>query len=171
MTDNQFDPELTTDEPAETTDDKGLERPERISAKEVGDMAVKFATDTAYAAAGFANLVAEKAREFADKQRASVDGAGEGTDQAKVFLDQLTTQLNKFVDELGHTYKDLAERGRDAVAKMQAQAAERPSPKDAPGMFDIVDDAETAEPRHSVAEEDVEVVEDLGEASENNPDA
>jgi len=142
------------DDAAEHVDKLGLDKLEKLTPKEVGDMAVKFASDTAYAAAGFANLVAEKAREFAEKQRAAMAEANpEAADQSKAFLDQFTHQVNKFVEDLGHTYKDLAERGREAVAKMQHQAEAKPAPHDAPGMFDIVDDAETAEPASTVAEE------------------
>lgn len=141
---------------AEHLGDKlGLDKLEKLTPKEVGDMALKFASETAFAAAGFASLVAEKAREFAEKQRAaSADVAPEAGDQTKAFLDQFTSQMNRFVDELGHTYKDLADRGRDAVSKIQQQAAAKPDPKDAPGMFDIVDDAETAEPASTLAEEE-----------------
>lgn len=129
---------------------------DKITPKEFGDMAVKFASDTAYAAAGFANLVAERAREFADKQKITTLADTEGHDQGKAFLDQLNAQFNKFVEDLSHTYKDLAERGRDTVAKMQQQAsakAEAPKGDDAPGPFDIVDDAETAESRGEKAGE------------------
>lgn len=121
---------------------------DKVTPKEFGDMAVKFASDTAYAAAGFANLVAEKAREFADKQKVQTFADTEaGNDHGTAFIDQLNAQFNKFVEDLGHTYKDLADRGRDTVAKMQQQAsakAEAPKGDDAPGPFDIVDDAETA---------------------------
>lgn len=176
MTDNQSDPTYdVTDEVPDATevtdahdelDDAVVERGERISAKEFGDIAAKFASETAFAAAGLANLVAEKAREFTDKQRAALaDAAGDAApvDQTKAFLDQVSAQMNKLVEELGHTYKDLADRGRDAVAKMQAQAAARPDPKDAPGMFDIVEGAETAEPANTVAENDVVDIEVLDE--------
>lgn len=124
---------------------------EKLTPKELGDLAMKFATDTAYAAAGFANLIAEKAREFTDKQKVTLAEAttpGESADKTKELLDQFTAQVNKFVEEVGHTYKELADRGRDAVAKVQAQAAARadaPKGDDAPGPFDITDDADAAE--------------------------
>jgi len=124
---------------------------EKLTPKELGDLAVKFATDTAYAAAGFANLIAEKAREFTDKQKVTLVQAAnpaESAEKTKELLDQFTAQVNKFVEEVGHTYKELADRGRDAVAKVQAQAAARadaPKGDDAPGPFDITDDADAAE--------------------------
>jgi len=133
---------------------------EKMTPKELGDLAVKVASDTAFAAAGVANLVAEKAREFADRQRASLADtqrhteAGEKTHE---FLDQLSTQLTRFVDDLTQTYKDLADRGRDALARMQAQAdakADAPKGDDAPGPFDINEAADTAEPAGTVAEEE-----------------
>lgn len=165
MTEHEHDKTEATPDAGEKL---GLDKLEKLTPKELGDMAVKFASDTAYAAAGFANLVAEKAKEFAEKQRAAMAEANpEAADQSKAFLDQFTAQVNKFVEDLGHTYKDLAERGREAVAKMQHQAEAKPASKDAPGMFDIVDDAETAEPASTVAE-DVEdavetVVDDVAE--------
>jgi hypothetical protein len=165
MTENEFDntadvqPDEAPEAPEATehlTDKLSLDKLEKLTPKEVGDMALKFASETAYAAAGFANLVAEKAREFAEKQRAAVADVGaDAPDHTKAFLDQVSAQMNRFVDELGHTYKDLADRGRDAVAKMQQQAAAKPDAKDAPGMFDIVDDAETAEPASTVAEDEI----------------
>ena len=68
--------------------------------------------------------------------------------------------MNKFVEELGHTYKDLADRGRDALAKAQAQA-KSVAKDDAPGMFDLVDGAETAEPASTVAEDAIDEAEIL----------
>nr|NLI49825.1 hypothetical protein [Propionibacterium sp.] len=124
---------------------------EKLTPKELGDLAVKFATDTAYAAAGFANLIAEKAREFTDKQKVALVQAtnpAESAERTKELLDQFTAQVNKFVEEVGHTYKELADRGREAVAKVQAQAAARaeaPKGDDKPGPFDIIDDADAAE--------------------------
>jgi hypothetical protein len=138
-------------EVGETIEDK-VHNLEKLTPKELGDLAVKFATDTAYAAAGFANLIAEKAREFTDKQKVTLAQAtapGESADKTKELLDQFTAQVNKFVEEVGHTYKELADRGRDAVAKMQSQAAARaeaPKGDDKPGPFDMMDDADAAEP-------------------------
>lgn len=150
---------------------------DKLTPKEVGDLAVKFASDTAYAAAGVANLIAEKARELSEKQKATLAQAtapGESGDRTKELIDQITAQVNKFVEEVGHTYKELADRGRDAVAKMQAQAAARaetPKGDDAPGAFDIVDDAEAAEstgeiPLTEVEAEDVDgTTRDWGESN------
>ncbi len=141
-----------TAESAEQAQERSIERAERMTAKEIGDLAIKFATDTAYAAAGFADLVGEKAREFTEKQRASMAESGETpADQTKAFLEQVSAQMNKVVEDMGHAYRDLAERGRDALVKLQQQQqAARPEPKDAPGMFDISDDAETADPHTTV---------------------
>ena len=136
---------------------------EKLTPKELGDLAVKVASDTAFAAAGVANLVAERAREFADKQKAALvdtqrhTEAGEKTHE---FLEQLSTQLTKFVDDLSQTYKDLADRGREALQRMQAQSeakADAPKGDDAPGPFDINEAADTAEPASTVAE-DAEIV-------------
>lgn len=139
---------------------------DKMTPKELGDAAVKFATDTAYAAAGFANLVAEKAREFTEKQRVTFADTGEhpeGADRTRELLDQVTAQVNRFVEEIGHTYKELSDRGREAVARMQAQAqarAEAPRGDDAPGPFDIVDDADAVEHTGDIPVETVEPVEE-----------
>ena len=110
---------------------------DHMSAREVGDAATKFASDTAYAAAGFAALVAEKAKDLADRKGTTTDSSTESSD-AKAFVDQVNEQVSKFVDDLGSAYKDLSDRGRDAVAK-RAQSGKSDAPKgdDAPGMFDI----------------------------------
>ncbi|SMO54241.1 hypothetical protein [Propioniciclava tarda] len=177
MSDNEFqaDEFQTPDAPADVTaeeivdkaDDKlTIDKIDKVTPNQLGDLAMKFASETAYAAAGFANLVADKAREFADKQRefadkqrATLAEAGEG-DPGKAILEQFTAQVNKFVEELGHTYKDLADRGRDALAKAQAQA-KSVAKDDAPGMFDLVDGAETAEPASTVAEDAIDEAEIL----------
>ncbi len=152
-------------EVGETLEDK-VHNLEKLTPKELGDLAVKFATDTAYAAAGFANLIAERAREFSEKQKATMAQAttpGESADRTKEFLDQFTAQVNKFVDEVGHTYKELTDRGRDAVAKLQTQAAARaeaPKGDDKPGPFDMMDDADAAEPTGEIPVEDAEAAAD-----------
>ncbi len=136
---------------------------DKMTPKELGDLAIKFASDTAYAAAGFADVVAEKAREFVEKQRATIAEATPeaGTDPAKAFLDQLSQQVNKLVEDMGHTYKDLADRGRDAVSKLQQQAGVKVEPKDVPGPFDIDEAADVAS---DVVDDVVDAADDVVEA-------
>lgn len=124
--------------------DEKLRHMDAVSPKELGDMAVKFASDTAYAAAGLADVVAEKAREFSTKQRSEfADTHGEGEDATKAFLDNVNVQFAKFMEDVQATVKDLADRGRDAVAKKAGQP--KPTADDAPGMFDVDADEKSGE--------------------------
>ena len=98
---------------------------ERLTPEKVGDAAIKFATETAYAAAGFAGLVGEKAKAFLDEQKKQYAEAhpDEDAPSAKAFLDQLSEQFTRFADDLTRGYKDMAERGRDVVRNTQAKRA------------------------------------------------
>ncbi len=90
---------------------------DRLTPEKIGEAARKVATETAYAAAGFAGLVGEKARAFYDEQKKQYADAhpDEDAPSAKAFLDQLSEQLNRFAEDLSRGYKDMAERGRDVV--------------------------------------------------------
>lgn len=90
---------------------------DRLTPEKIGETARKVATETAYAAAGFAGMVGEKARAFYDEQKKQYTDAHPDEDgpSAKAFLDQLSEQLNRFADDLSRGYRDLAERGRDVV--------------------------------------------------------
>lgn len=92
---------------------------DRLTPEKVGDAAVKFATDTAYAAAGFAGLVGEKAKAFYDEQKEQYAKShpDEDAPTAKAFLGQLSEQLNRFADELSRGYQEMAEKGREVVAR------------------------------------------------------
>ncbi len=92
---------------------------EKLTPEKLGEAAVKFATETAYAAAGFAGLVGEKAKTFYDEQKKQYTDAHPEEDGSKAnsFLDQLSEQLNRFADDLTRGYRDLAERGRDVVQR------------------------------------------------------
>ena len=89
----------------------------RLTPEKIGEAARKMATETAYAAAGFAGLVGEKARAFLDEQKKQYTDAHPDEDgpSAKAFLDQLSEQLNRFADDVTRGYKDMAERGRNVV--------------------------------------------------------
>ena len=66
--------DVTAEEIVDKADDKlTIDKIDKVTPNQLGDLAMKFASETAYAAAGFANLVADKAREFADKQREFAD--------------------------------------------------------------------------------------------------
>ena len=90
---------------------------DKLTPEKLGDAAIKFATETAYAAAGFAGLVGDKAKTFFDEQKKQYVDAHPEADGTKAnsFLDQLSEQLNRFADDLTRGYRDMAERGRDVV--------------------------------------------------------
>ncbi len=90
---------------------------DRSEGERLGEAALKFAADAAYAVAGFAGLVGEKARAFYDEQRAEYAKTHPDADSpgAKEFLEQLGEHLNRFVDDINRGFKDLSARGRDAV--------------------------------------------------------
>lgn len=92
---------------------------DRLTPEKVGDAAVKFATETAYAAAGFAGLVGEKAKAFFDEQKEQYAKShpDEDAPTAKAFLGQLSEQLNRLADELSRGYQEMAVKGRDVVAR------------------------------------------------------
>ena len=120
----------------------------------MGDAAIKFATETAFAAAGFAGLVGEKAKAFYDEQRKQYVDAHPEEDGAKAnsFLDQLSDQLSRFAEDLTRGYRDLAEKGREVVSRTtsskQGEATEStvndgetPIPEEAPTFSsDLSDD-------------------------------
>lgn len=92
---------------------------ERLTPEKLGDAAIKFATETAYAAAGFAGLVGEKAKAFYDEQRKQYSDAHPEEDEpkTKAFLDQMSEQLSRLADELSRGYRDMAEKGREVVSR------------------------------------------------------
>ena len=92
---------------------------DRLTPEKIGEAARKVATETAYAAAGFAGLVGEKARAFYDEQKKQYADAhpDEDAPSAKAFLDQLSEQLGRLADDLSRGYKEMAERGRDVVQR------------------------------------------------------
>lgn len=96
---------------------------DRLTAENLGEAALKVAKETAYAAAGFAGLVGEKARAFLDDQKKQYAETHPDEDgpSAKAFLDQLSEQFNRFADELSRGYKEMAEKGRDVVRNTQAK--------------------------------------------------
>ncbi len=112
---------------------------DRLTPEKLGEAAIKFATETAYAAAGFAGLVGEKAKTFYDEQKKQYAETHPDEDGTKdnSFLDQLSEQLNRFADDLTRGYREMAERGRDVVQRGggAAKKADAESP---------VNDGETA---------------------------
>ena len=141
---------------------------EKFTPEQLGDAVIKFATETAYAAAGIANVLAEKAKEFYDSQRKEIAAkTPEGVDpNFRQFVDAMPDQFKGFFDEATKAFHDMAERGRTTVADFQHQVqVARDAAKDAKGQsteaFDLKDDAAaTAEAADAVAPEDAQDVVD-----------
>lgn len=115
---------------------------DKLTPEKLGELAVKFATDTLYAAAGFASVVAERAREYYDNQRKHLaDKNPEGADPTfKAFVDSMPDQIKNLLDEVQKGYHDLAEKGRTVVNTRNQPRAKA----DAPGPFDIDSDSASA---------------------------
>lgn len=149
---------------------------EPLSPERLGDLAIKFATETAFAAAGVADLVARSTKDFIDAQRKQLaDRTPEGVDpNFKRFVDQMPDQFKAFMDDVTRTYHDMAERGRGAVSEFQAQVqtpkAEREEPR---GAFDLQDDVEATDAESVVADdaEPVIVMEEFVEPVDGPPEA
>ncbi|MFV0450997.1 MAG: hypothetical protein ACK5LS_01945 [Propioniciclava sp.] len=137
-----------------------------MTPEKLGDLAIKIATETAYAAAGVADLVARSTRDFIEAQRKQLaERTPEGVDpNFKKFVDGMPDQFKAFLDEMTKTYHDMAERGRGAVSEFQAQAsrAARPEPT---GAFDYADDVEATDADAVVAADEEVVVEEIIEDS------
>lgn len=90
------------------------EGPRTQGEKLAGDVR-RMARESAYAAAGFAGFVSEKAKEFYDEQREQYRQAHPDTDTepgAKEFLAQMREKLHEFVEGLTKSVQDMADRGR-----------------------------------------------------------
>ena len=87
----------------------------RTDNERLDDAARRFVADAAYAVAGFAGLVGEKARTFYDEQRAEYAKTHPDVESpgAKEFLEQLGSHLNRFVDEISRGFHDLSDKGRE----------------------------------------------------------
>ena len=141
-----------------------LKAGEKFTPEQLGDAAIKFATETAYAAAGLANVLAEKAKEFYESQRKQIaEQTPEGVDpNFRQFVDAMPDQFKGFMDEATKAFHDMAERGRHSVADIQSQVnaardAARDSRTNAPEAFDLKDDAAAeASAADAVAAEDVQ---------------
>lgn len=149
----------SVDAEGSSTEDQGSGRPD---AEKLGEQAMKFASETAYAAAGFANVVADKAKAFFETQRAQYAETHPGNTSpgAKQFLDQLSEQVNKLVEDASRGYKEMAERGRTLVNKSPMA-----QPKDGKGPFDVDDDP-TGDPFAEPANATTEVPLDVDESTE-----
>ena len=100
----------------------------RTDNEKLDDAALRFMTDAAYAVAGFAGLVGEKARTFYDEQRAEYARTHPDVESpgAKEFLEQLGSHLNRFVDEISRGFRDLSDKGREFMnTRAESSEAEK----------------------------------------------
>ena len=100
----------------------------RTDNERLDDAARRFVADAAYAVAGFAGLVGEKARTFYDEQRAEYAKTHPDVESpgAKEFLEQLGSHLNRFVDEISRGFHDLSDKGREFMnARSESAEAEK----------------------------------------------
>lgn len=173
------DPEVAEDLVAEEilpTDDVLIEvddDAEGLTPERLGGMAIKFATETAYAAAGVADLVARSTKDFIDAQRKQLaERTPEGVDpNFKKFVDQMPDQFKAFLDDVTRTYHDMAERGRGAVTEFQSQMqAPKPERVDPDGAFDAREDVDAVDADAVIATEEVEDVIVVDEVVEETPD-
>ena len=104
---------------------------DRTDNEKLDDAALRFMADAAYAVAGFAGLVGERARAFYDEQRAEYAKTHPDVESpgAREFLEQLGSHLDRFVDEINRGFKELSEKGRDVVGRRTEQA-ETPKPEE-----------------------------------------
>lgn len=141
---------------------------DRLTPERLGEAAVKFATETAYAAAGFAGLVGDKAKAFYDEQKKQYEEAHPEEDGAKTnsFLDQLSEQLNRFADDLTRGYRDMAERGREVVKGSTAKRGQADGTAEADAS--PVNDGESAMADSPTFSSDLS--EDVSEKAPDNDD-
>ena len=104
---------------------------DRTDNEKLDDAALRFMADAAYAVAGFAGLVGERARAFYDEQRAEYAKTHPDVESpgAREFLEQLGSHLDRFVDEINRGFRELSEKGRDVVGRRTEQA-ETPKPEE-----------------------------------------
>ena len=114
-TDEREEPTRVTGTPeGEVVSETGRARTDN---EKLDDAALRFMADAAYAVAGFAGLVGERARAFYDEQRAEYAKAHPDVESpgAKEFLEQLGSHLNRFVDEINKGFRELSDKGREVM--------------------------------------------------------
>ena len=101
-------------------------------------------------------LVTDKAKEFYEdqkKQYAEAHPEADAEHGAKNFLNQLKEQLDKLIDDVNRSFRDLAERGRTTGRPMEDEMADKVD-----NLADDLDDA---------AKRAAENVEEFGEGRPN----
>lgn len=127
---------------------------EKMTPERFGEAAMKIAQDTAYVAAGIANVIAEKTKELIESQRSHLaERTPEGVDpNFKTFVEQMPDQFKALMDDAQKQFQELAERGRTVISDLQA-SANKPKAE----AFDLKEDAdaepEAAQDEDAVAEQ------------------
>lgn len=109
---------------------------DRTDNERLDDAALRFMADAAYAVAGFAGFVGEKARAFYDEQRSEYAKTHPDVESpgAKEFLEQLGSHLNRFVDEISRGFRDLSDKGREFMkSRPERPEAEQKTEEPVPG--------------------------------------
>lgn len=127
-----------------------LTQGEKFTPEKLGDAAIKFATETVYAAAGLANVLAEKAKELYEAQRKQIAAnAPEGVDpNFRKFVDSMPDQFKTLMDDASKAFHDLSERGRTTMSDLQDQvqaAWKQRESEERTGAFDLKDAAEATQ--------------------------
>ena len=117
---------------------------EKLTPERLGERALKLAQDPAYAAAGIAQVVAEKTKELLEQQRKQIaEKSPEGVDpNFKKFVETMPDQLKVLLDDATKQFHDLAEKGREYVEHLQAHAPVKATTDADPGAFDLKEAAE-----------------------------
>ncbi len=140
------------DEVHASATDPTLTQGEKFTPEKLGDAAIKFATETVYAAAGLANVIAEKAKDLYEAQRKQIaDNTPEGVDpNFRKFVDSMPDQFQAFMDDATKAFHDLSDRGRTTMSDFQEQVQtawkqweEQQGEKT--GAFDLKDAAEATD--------------------------
>lgn len=110
-------------------EDQGHEPPKR-EAEQLGETALKYLADTAFAVAGLAASLADRAKEYYEEQRReAVERQDEDSLQHKAFV-QAPDEVRRLLDELASGYQELVRRGREAVRPADAAPRADDSPSE-----------------------------------------
>lgn len=142
-----------TDAPAEPA--AGLERA-KDELNRAGDNLAKAAAEAAYATIGLVDLVSDRVKEFyADQKRQYSQSHPEfdGPPEAREVLSNFGEQVDRFIGEVGDTFRSLAERGR-ASSRGGDPADATAVPVDEASQQGVDDVVEAVQDTATAAEED-----------------
>lgn len=163
-TEGEFVEDFAAEQEAKDTDPKFVQNGEKLTPEALGAAALKFAQETAFAAAGLADVLAKKAKELYETQRKQLnEKTPEGVDpNFRQFVDTMPDQFKQIIDEATKAYKEMAEKGRHVVTDLETKVQTVRSEREAKlghGAFDIKEDAEASKDSENVvaAEDTVDV--------------